>query len=143
MSEIKLYDASPNRTRGDKQIPEMLYSAKETRKILLKGIHQYRVAFPMPYHLVTMDPAGGIRRALLVIAQELQCLWRPQPMSNTLGAIQGADGVAIRLVFLHLSPSAAGQQVVEDGLDIFTGVLARGNRDNGRSQNSSPTAVRI
>ena len=143
MSEIKLYDASPNRTRGDKQIPEMLYSAKETRKILLKGNQHCRGAFPKAFNLVTMDPADGFRRAPLVLAQELQCLWRPQPMSNTLGGILGADGVAIRLVFLHLSPSAAGQQVVEDELDIVTDVLARGNRDNGRSQNSSPTAVLI
>ena len=27
-SEIKLYDTGPNRTRGDKQIPEMLYQPK-------------------------------------------------------------------------------------------------------------------
>ena len=143
MSEIKLYDTSPNRTRGDKQMPEMLYFSKETRKILLKGNQICRGACPPASNLVTMDPAAGIRRDLLEIAHELQCLWRPQPMTDTLGGIQGAEAVALRIVRPNLTPSAAGQQVVEDGLDIFTGVLARGNRDNGRSQNSSPTAVLI
>ena len=143
MSEIKLYDTGPNRTRGDKQIPEMLYFSKETRKILLKGNQICRRAFPPAKKLVAMDPAAGIRRDLLEIAHERQCTWRPQPMTDTLGGIQGAEAVALRIVRPNLTPSAAGQQVVEDGLDIFVGVLARGHRDDGRSQSNPPTAICI